>query len=224
MSKSAMRQFSELPNPIETFERVFRSALVSLLDDLADAPWFVREHEVVNLFVFSHLIPQFQSDRLDIAQIGIEVPVLHLPNTAREKPGTWADIAVWAHNKATVWRTCRPLARIEWKNISCREKRTAEIQRQHRKDVDRLKHDSALASINYAVLTKRTAHALEMRCERILNGEVAELFEPLQCAPAGDDNTLTTLGYRELLSREQGCPDCVGHNQSRVARANGKRK
>jgi len=110
------RQFRDLPDPTATFEGLFRAALESLLPDLADAPCYVRERDVVNLFVFGHLVPQFQDAKLDIGQLGIEVPVQVLPESPSEKPGVYADIAVWHHHKATAWRTCKPLARIEWKN------------------------------------------------------------------------------------------------------------
>jgi hypothetical protein len=45
------RQFRDLSDLTATFEG-FRAALESLLPDLADAPWYVRERDVVNLFVF----------------------------------------------------------------------------------------------------------------------------------------------------------------------------
>jgi hypothetical protein len=44
------RQFRDLSDPIATFKGLFRAALESLLPDLADAPWYVRERDVVNLF------------------------------------------------------------------------------------------------------------------------------------------------------------------------------
>jgi hypothetical protein len=125
------RQFRDLSNPTGTFDGLFRAALESLLPDLADAPWYVRERDVVNLFVFRHLVPQFQAANLDISQIAIEVPVQVLPESPKEKPGFYADIVVWPHNKATVWRTCKPLARIEWKNISCRTKKAAHLEGEH---------------------------------------------------------------------------------------------
>src|ERR1035441_4727092 len=129
---STFQQFRDLPNPIATFERLFRAALESLVPDLADAPWYVREREVVNLFVFRHLIPQFHAENLDIGQIGIEIPFQVIRESSKAKPFVYADIVVQPHIKATLWRQCKPLARIEWKNISCREKRTSNLKRQHR--------------------------------------------------------------------------------------------
>src|ERR1035441_10819084 len=168
---STFQQFRDLPNPIATFERLFRAALESLVPDLADAPWYIREREVVNLFVFRHLVPQFQAEKLDLGQISIEVPVQVFPESIKSKPTVYADIAVWPHIKATLWRTCKPLARIEWKNISCRQKSTCDLERQHQEDIDHLNLNWQLASTNYAVLTARQGGGVEIRCKRIARSE-----------------------------------------------------
>jgi hypothetical protein len=97
---TTFQQFRDLPNPTDTFDRIFRAALETLLPDLADAPWYVREREVVHLFVFRHLIPQFQIEKLDISQIGVELPVLKVPKAAKDKHGKYADIVVWPHSKS----------------------------------------------------------------------------------------------------------------------------
>ena len=147
------RQFRDLSDSTGTFEGLFRAALESLLADLADAPWYVRERDVVNLFVFRHLVPQFQAANLDNSQIAIEVPVQVLPEGLKEKPSVYADIVVWPHSRATVWRKCKPLARIEWKNISCRTKKAAHLEGQHQKDILHLRHNSYLSSMSYALLS-----------------------------------------------------------------------
>jgi hypothetical protein len=85
------RQFRDLSDPTATFERLFRAALESLLPDLAEAPWYVRERDVVNLFVFRHLVLTFLAANLDISQIAIEVPVQVLPETPKEKPGVYGQ-------------------------------------------------------------------------------------------------------------------------------------
>ena len=84
---STFRQFGDLPDPCGTFDELFRAALKTLLDDLASAPWYVREREVVNLFVFRHLIREFQTEKLDIRQLCIEVPVLKLRKSTNEELG-----------------------------------------------------------------------------------------------------------------------------------------
>lgn len=129
-------------DPIVIFEELFHTALGKLLPELAKAPWYVREREVVNLFVFGHLIPQFQKKNLDISQLGIEVAVQKLPKIivaesdgaksskqAREMLGRYADIVVWPHAEATLWQTCKPLVQVEWKHISCRTERPPDIKK-----------------------------------------------------------------------------------------------
>lgn len=188
-------------DPIGTFERLFRAALESLLPDLAASPWYVREREVVNLFIFRHLLPRFQMEKLDISQIGIEVPVLKRSNAncdqteevrisesdsepsvgksgkaPREAVGKYADIVVWPHSRATRWRTCRPLAHIEWKNISCLKKDGRELVRQHERDICLLKHSRDLVWMSYAVLTDQRDQHVELRCTRIANTNQTEDF------------------------------------------------
>ena len=115
---SLFKQFRHLTDPVTTFERLFRAALESLLPDLAACPWYVRESEVVNLFVFQHLIPQLQNEKLDISQLGVEVPIQRMKTDGKPEFGRRGDIVVWLHAKASRWRTCKPLALVEWKNIS----------------------------------------------------------------------------------------------------------
>jgi hypothetical protein len=187
---------------------LFRAALESLLPDLADAPWYVRERDVVNLFVFGHLVPQFRTAQMDIRQIAIEVPVQVLPESPKEKPGFYADIVVWPHNKATVWRTCKPLARIEWKNISCRTKKAAHLEGEHKKDILHLRHNSHLSSVSYALLTVRQGGIVELRCKRIAPG-IEDEFLSLRREGTGDETPIRVPGYEEAMSRPQDCPDCV---------------
>jgi hypothetical protein len=208
LNMDTCRQFRDLSDPTATFEGLFRAALESLLPDLADAPWYVRERDVVNLFVFGHLVPRFQDEKLDIGQIGIEVPVQVLPESPNEKPSVYADIVVWQHNKATAWRTCKPLARIEWKNISCRAKKTTHLEGEHQKDILHLKRNSHLASVSYALLTVRQGQIVELRCKRIAPG-LADEFLSLRREATGDETPIRAPAYEAAMSRPQGCPDCV---------------
>ena len=201
------RQFRDLQDPTAAFEELSRAALESLLPDLADAPWYVRERDVVNLFVFGHLVPQFRTAQMDIRQIAIEVPVQVLPESPKEKPGVYADIVVWPHSRATVWRKCKPLARIEWKNISCRAKKSAHLEGQHQKDILHLKRNSHLASVSYALLTVRQGGIVEIRCKRIATGIEDEFFSDRR-AGTGDETPIT-VGYEEAMSRAQECPGCA---------------
>jgi hypothetical protein len=214
---NSFKEFRDLPDPIGTFERLFIAALKSLLPDLADAPWHVREREVVNLFVFGHLIPQFQTENLNISQTSIEVAVLNIPDPENENPklSVSADIVVWPHKKATLWQTCRPLARVEWKNISCREKAPRDLERQHDEDILRLNRNQQLAYVSYAVLTDQRDKHVRLRCTRFVDGRSAqELFAaaPLGCAATCPETSITDLcrTLSELLARPQasGCPVC----------------
>ena len=157
------------------------------------------------------IIPQFQTENLNISQISIEVPVQVSPERDKGKPGVYADIVVWRHNKAGVWRTCKPLARIEWKNISCREKSPANLKRQHQDDVDHLRRNCARASLNYAVLTARQGGKVDIHCTKIVDARGDEMLPlPPFCAGTGDEKTIMKIGYRKAMSRPQTCPDCIG--------------
>lgn len=221
--KNTFQQFRDLPDRIAKFERLFRAALESFLPDLADAPWYVREREVVNLFVFRHLIREFQIEKLDIGQIGIEVPVQKLPESSKAKLSKSADIVVWLHNKATIWQTCKPLVHIEWKNISCREKNPGEKERQYEQDICDLNHNRRRVCVSYAVLTNQRDKHAEVRCKRISDGREPEDFfsRPLRCAATCSEKAIADLQHSdpELLSRHQACPDCMVPERSRAATA-----
>src|SRR5215469_16339333 len=130
-----MKQFCEMSteDAVSAFEQIFKSALESLFPDLAKMPWYIRERQVVNLYVFNHLIPLFQRDLLDLGQIGIEVPVWVRPETAENKPATSGDLVIWSHNHATNWYGCKPLAWIEWAHCNCRQ-RTDKASANHHGD------------------------------------------------------------------------------------------
>jgi hypothetical protein len=206
---TTFHQFRDLSDPTAAFGELFRAALESL-PDLADAPWYVRERDVVNLFVFRHLVPTFQAANLDIGQIAIEVPVQVLPQSPEEKHGVYADIVVWPHNKATVWRKCKPLARIEWKNISCRVKNARHLEGQHQKDIEHLNDNCQLTSMGYALLTVRQGGSVEIRCKRIADGKVSEFLTLKREATNKDEeNAISRLPYEAAMSRKQECPICV---------------
>jgi hypothetical protein len=223
-----VQQFRELPDPCGRFDELFRAALKTLLDDLASAPWYVREREVVNLFVFGHLVREFQNADLDIRQISIEMPVLKLPRDSdtnllpqsmkpREARGKYADIVVWPHMMGTRWLTCKPLVHIEWKNISCREENPGNLERGHSKDIRALKHNQSLVCMSYAVLTDQRDRRVNIRCTRIVEEREEDFFaaEPLGRAATCPVEAFTDLlhTYDEVLSRPQrsACPDCAAH-------------
>lgn len=211
------KQFCELTDPIYTFERIFRNALSSLVTDLSDAPWFLREREVINRIAFGHLVPKFQDENLDITQIAIEVPVLKSPSHEREKRASNGDLVIWPHGKATVWNRCKPLARIEWKNINCREVRSSNLRLEHRNDIERLQSVADLATLNYAVLTERSKGTMKLSCQKVTHdGPVP--FDNLTQAGTGDESKFRKHSYEELTTHEQLCPRCRVLGQRDAAR------
>jgi hypothetical protein len=207
---TALRQFRDEPSSIEAFEKLFRPALVSLVPDLADAPWYIREREVVNLFVFKHLVREFQDAGFDIGQINIEVPV---GNVIGKRASVYADIIVSLHGKATFWRTCRPLARIEWKNINCIEKFPKVLEAEHELDVEYLSANSHFFQSGYAVLTDQRNGGCSLECEKILAGNNEQfLFERLKprsdLAESAANKLKACKGFAELVRRPQACREC----------------
>jgi hypothetical protein len=202
------KQFSEIADPIGIFERLFENALRALVPDLADAPWFLREREVINRLVFGHLVPLFQDEGLDIAQISIEVALLKGKKAPGEKLTSGGDLVVWPHSKATIWRRCKPLARIEWKNISCREKRPQGLRRDNQDDIDFLLGGVDLATLNYAVLTERCGGEFRLLCQKITSAGPLKFFSDSRPA-TGDETELQNLSYVDLTSPERPCPRCL---------------
>lgn len=220
---SPCQQFRHLPNPIGTFDALFLAALKELLPDLAGAPWYVREHEVVNLFVFGHLIRQFQDRNLDLGQIGIEVPVKNIPDPQNSNPkrSVGADIVVWPHRKATLWHLCKPLARVEWKNISCREESPRLLEKQHDEDIRRLIRNRPDVGVSYAVLTDQRGGYVQVRAKRISEGRDPEdLFaKPARCEATCTEKAIADLqgGIRDLVLRPQACPECMAPSSATPA-------
>jgi hypothetical protein len=205
-------QFSDLAEPVTTFEKVFNAALSSLVSDLSDKPWYIRERQIVNLFVFDHLIPAFRSNQpeLDVGQINIETSIWITPRNESEEPGIPADIVVWPHRKATNWRTCKPMARIEWKNISCVEPDPSGKRKQHWEDVNRLCRQRHHSVLNYAILTLRQSNQLKLSFKKIDADEYPRT-NPDFCAlatAAFGDKTPYEGGYAANSIRPLQCPEC----------------
>lgn len=215
-------------DPIVIFEELFHTALGKLLPELAKAPWYVREREVVNLFVFGHLIPQFQKKNLDISQLGIEVAVQKLPKIieaesdgaksskqAREMLGRYADIVVWPHAEATLWQTCKPLVQVEWKHISCRTERPPDIKKGHEDDIRLLQHNRSLVCVSYAVLTEwhmdQRERYVEVSCKRIgVVKESGDFWSRKVAATCSESEIAVLQGpHEKVRSRPQACPVCI---------------
>jgi hypothetical protein len=183
----------------------------------------------VNLFVFRHLVPKFQVEKLDIGQIGIEIPVQKVRETDKAKSRRYGDIVVWPHNKATIWLTCKPLVHIEWKNISCQEKHPGALKKEHEKDIRYLTRDRQYACVSYAVLTEwhpfprerrmgeRDRH-VEVHCKRISDARHPKDFFALRRKATCPESAFAALQGDDsgARSREQACPDCKLAERSRA--------
>ena len=49
--------FDELPDAVTVFDQMMHDSLPAFFEELAAHDCYVREHEIVSLFVFGHLIP-----------------------------------------------------------------------------------------------------------------------------------------------------------------------
>ncbi|MBZ5721183.1 MAG: hypothetical protein LAO03_12460 [Acidobacteriia bacterium] len=154
-------------------DRLIRESLKALLDDLRKCDWYVREHEIVNLFVFKHLVPALKRRKLNLTKISIECPVAQVACKGKERPGARKDLVIWAEPMTTVWKGCgteyvedlwviqkkgsKPLAVLEWKNISLRSKPT-QIKLAHEKDVEWLRRNlqGGMMKVGYAILVDQS--------------------------------------------------------------------
>jgi hypothetical protein len=122
------------PQSIQRFETILHASLTWLFNKLRDCNWYIREHEIVNLFTFGELVPQFQAHGLDLTMIGIECPVMQVEVDKRSRFGARKDLVIWPERLTTLWKDCeltphmklkdlhalgrKPFAIIEWKVIS----------------------------------------------------------------------------------------------------------
>jgi hypothetical protein len=152
-----------------------------MYEELFTCDCYVREHEVVNLFVFGHLVPMFMKHDLDLRQIGIEYPVLKVKEGVKSKRGARKDLVIWPRSAATLWNGYRPLAVIEWKHISRITSRPPEVRAAHLKDINWLTVNKDMMRVGYAVLVERTASDLLLTCTRV-QGESNTSFLRLPAA------------------------------------------
>jgi hypothetical protein len=217
ISRDQVRTFEQLrqeaQDPDAVFEEVFRAVLKSLVSDLASMPYYVRERSVVNLFVFGHLVPKFQEKGLDIRQICIEEGMQKHQDSEKARHGRYADIVVWPHQMATLWRSCKPLAVIEWKNISCREKdgeNPSGLRADHKKDIEFLERNADLISIGYAVLSDQRSMRVELECTRV-SLKSSTRMPVLECSATylKDECEKLQGPLKKIGAKKQACPICI---------------
>lgn len=166
--------FTDIPEPVALIDKFMRESLPPFYEELRLSDCYVREHEVVNLFVFGHLVPLFQQNGLDLRQIGIEYPVSKLPSSARSKPRARKDLVIWPRVGATLWNGYEPLAIVEWKHISAKTDRPLEVREGFKKDIEWLKRNRDKMRVGFAVLVERSSDSLTLECVRVQ--ERAQLF------------------------------------------------
>lgn len=206
-TKTKSRRFCDELNAVEVFKQIFKAALGKLLPELSDCPWFVREREVVNLFAFRCLIPEFQNAGFGIDQIGIEFPLQKLPGSKHGRPGSAADLLVWSHEKATLWSGCKPLARIEWKNKSCRGTGLDAATHRQQEDVEFLRENRCFSTLNFAVLTTRHKGHLRLCCKEVTSeGDVISFFGA-ERQGTGDESEICEINYSDICQHPGSCAD-----------------
>lgn len=175
------------PRSIERFEAILHTSLTGLFEELGRSNWYIREHEIVNLFTFGHLVPMFQHHGLDLTMIGIEFPVLQVDVTDKSRFGARKDLVIWPEGLTTLWKNCevaphmntkglrvsgrKPFAIIEWKVISRIHDAVEATRRElaHEKDIIWLTRnlDGDMMSIGYAVLVTQHAGEIRVKCVKV---------------------------------------------------------
>lgn len=163
-----------------------QEGLSGLFEDLCRCNWYIREHEIVNLFVFSQLVPLFRKHDLDLTTIGIEFPTMQVRVSPRSKLRARKDLVIWPEARTTLWKGCdpsrvteweelhtlgrKPLAIIEWKNISRITKHPTVARREHDLDIEWLKRNllGGMMNVGYAVLVDQSTCKLRLTCRRLL--------------------------------------------------------
>jgi|SRR6516165_8426895 hypothetical protein len=220
---TSSQNFIDRENPLTLLDRLVRRAMCALFTDVCLYPHLVREHELVNRFVFAHLVREFEPENLDLTQIGIECPVrvsqldaeykAKHTNSSRQKPGPRKDLVIWPHSEATLWCGCKPLAVIEWtfSNWISKGKR-----REHEWDCRFIEVNTPIAfSSGYAVYVHRDQEAATLQCisKNPVNLAPLELTSGLLNFPAAvrpDANFPTGRGIAGKIARAAPwCTKCL---------------
>jgi hypothetical protein len=121
----------------------------------------------------------------------------------------WADLIVWSHERASLWGGCKPLARVEWKNISQfddkRRRRT--VTQDHLGNIEFLVRNFAGAQASYAVLTSRLDGWMRLSCKKITGAGAIELVAEERPAIQYPGDSM-----RDYLSGLVPCSNCSGQS------------
>jgi len=165
----------------EELDQLIRAVLVAFAEDLGSHEWFGRENELINLFVFGHLLKLGYPPRgvMDPAQIGIEVAVPQLSDwSERSRQDVRKDVVIWSTPGVTCWSGPRqhaepPLAILEWKslnNVGVKE-RPVQKRREYERDVDWLVRTTPRfdGMIGYAIFGDLASPAITIDCQMVRN-------------------------------------------------------
>jgi len=173
-------------------DSILQETLPKLLSELKSSLWYVSEHAVVNLFVFGYLVPAFQKLPAfqeygwDLTLMGMEASVLQIEKATPCKLGTRKDIVFWRQPRSTRWKGydllpafdkdyvrehgCKPLAVVEWKNISRFTLKANKVKTDHERDVEWLRDNlqMKMLDLGYAILVdQRNEGSPTLACQRI---------------------------------------------------------
>lgn len=183
------------PITAELLDDIVIETLPPLIEEVGRSNWFVREHDVVNLYVFGYLVPVFIRHGLDLTLIGIESPVLKAdpedPVKAKaSKYGSRRDLVIWREPRTTCWKGCelgnrlrsatehkaylrqrgtRPLAVIEWKNIHPAMSSPEGVEAGYQDDIAWLKWNAqhGMFDVGYAILLDQRGATANLICQKI---------------------------------------------------------
>jgi hypothetical protein len=184
---------------------ILRETLSELLDELRSNTHHVSEHAVLNLFVFGYLVPAFQKYGWDLTLTGIEVSVLQVEKETPTRLGTRKDLVFWKQPRSTRWKGCnislpideayvrehgcKPLAVVEWKNISRFTLKPMVVKAAHESDVKWLRTNVGknMFDVGYAILVdQREEGSPRLHCRRLTkDGEEQFLLVPKAIATSG---------------------------------------
>jgi hypothetical protein len=175
---------------ITSLDSMIERALTSFLRDIHSDPRWRREHELVSLFVFGHLIPKSRGSGVinHLTQIGIgaAVPQLKRLWTRRKKSDVCKDIVIWPEPGMTCWDSEGepehfPLSILEWKSLN-RHDRGRRLPKRRRDryaedlkwlcDMSRWTLRKNLPFVGYRVLVNQKAPQTEVRVDRVSKGNV----------------------------------------------------
>ena len=174
---------------ITSLDSLIKSALMSFVRDLHHYRRRRREHEIVNLFVFGHLIPKSRGSSVikHLTQIGIgaAVPQLERLWGRRRKSDVCKDIVIWPEHGMTCWDTDGepkhfPLSVLEWTSLNEHERGGSLPKKKREKYAEDLKwlRDMScwtarrkLSFVGYRVFVDQKISPIEVSVDRIYKGK-----------------------------------------------------